>query len=126
MVTAFDSEGKVDRGHTPGTRREVKTMFEPPRKKRIKPDEKIVLRLTSRQCDLIINETFAPSELTGRLRLRIVGKKPVYRFTLDELDELMGYVAAEANHTPDRKLERELLDIFGRMEELLYAYTDED
>ncbi len=38
----------------------------------------------------------------------------------------MGYVAAEANHTPNSKLKRELLDIFGRMEKLLYAYTDED
>ena len=38
----------------------------------------------------------------------------------------MGYVAAEANHTPDRKLKRELLDIFGRIEQLLYTYTDED
>ena len=101
-------------------------MFDPPRKKRIKPDENVVLRLTRRQCDLIINETFSPSELTGRLRLGIVGKKPVYRFTLGELDELMGYVAAEANHTPNRKLEKELLDIFGRIEQLLYAYTDED
>ena len=101
-------------------------MFEPPRKKRIKPDEKVVLRLTKRQCDLIINETFSPSELTGRLRLQIVGKKPVYRFTLGELDELMGYVAAEANHTPNSKLKSELLDIIGSMEKLLYAYTDED
>ena len=100
-------------------------MFEQPRK-RIKPDEKVVLRLTQRQCGLIIDKTFAPSELTGRLRLGIVGKKPVYRFTLGELDELMGYVAAEANHTPNRKLERELLDIFGRIEQLLYTYTDED
>ena len=85
-----------------------------------------MLRLTSRQCDLIINKTFAPSELTGRLRLRIVGKKPVYRFTLDELDELMGYVAAEANHTPDRKLEKQLLKIFSRIEQLLATHTDED
>ena len=100
-------------------------MFEQPRK-RIKPGEKVVLSLTVRQCGLIIDKTFAPSELTARLRLQIVGKKPVYRFTLDELDELMGYVAAEANHTPDRKLERELLKIFGRIEQLLYAYTDED
>ena len=101
-------------------------MFDPPRKKRIKPDEKIVLRLTRRQCDLIINETFSPSELTGRLRLGIVGKKPVYRFTLGELDELMGYVAAEANHTPNRKLEKELLEIFGRMEELAATHTEDD
>ena len=100
-------------------------MFEQPRK-RIKPDEKVVLRLTNRQCDLIINKTFTPSELTGRLRLRLVGKKPVYRFTLDELDELMGYVAAEANHTPNRKLEKELLEIFGRIEQLLATHTDEE
>ena len=100
-------------------------MFEQ-RRKRIKPGEKIVLPLTAHQCDLIIDKTFTPSELTGRLRLRIVGKKPVYRFTLDELDELMGYVAAEANHTPDRKLEKKLLEIFGRIEELLATHTDED
>ena len=100
-------------------------MFERLRK-RIKPDEKIVLRLTARQRDLIINETFTPSELTGRLRLRVVGKKPSCRFTLGELDELMGYVAAEANHTPDRKLEKKLLEIFGRIEQLLDTYTDEN
>ena len=100
-------------------------MFEQPRK-RIKPGEKVVLPLTIRQCGLIIDKTFAPSELTGRLRLQVVGKKPAYRFTLDELDELMGYVAAEANHTPDRKLEKELLKIFGRIEQLLATHTDED
>ena len=100
-------------------------MFEQPRK-RIKPGEKVVLPLTIHQCGLIINKTFTPSELTGRLRLQIVGKKPVYRFTLDELDELMGYVAAEANHTPDRKLEKQLLEIFSRIEQLLTTHTDED
>jgi hypothetical protein len=34
-------------------------------------------------------------------RLRVVpqpGQRPVFHFTLDELDELVGDVAAEANH----------------------------
>jgi hypothetical protein len=41
--------------------------------------------------------------------LRVVpsrGQRPFYRFTLDDLDELAGYVAAEANHAKIKKLEK--------------------
>jgi hypothetical protein len=76
---------------------------------------------------LIIEETFAPDDLTNRLRLaRSGGKTPVYGFTLDELDELAGYVAAEANHAKNRRLEKDLDRIFERIGSILDTYTEEE
>ena len=99
----------------------------PQQQKRIRPDEKIPLRLSQRERQLIIEKTFAPDELTLRLRLvQVEGKAPIYRFTLDELDELAGYVAAEANHAKSKKLENELDRIFNRIDDLLGRYTDEE
>jgi len=42
-------------------------------------------------------------------RLRVVpkpGEPPVFHFTLDDLDELAGFVAAEANHAKERNYRR--------------------
>ena len=76
---------------------------------------------------MIIEETLAPDDLTNRLRLvRSRGKTPVYGFTLDELDELAGYVAAEANHAKKRRLEKDLDRIFERIGSILDTYTEEE
>lgn len=53
------------------------------------------------------------------------GRRPLYRFTLDDLDELAGYVAAEANHAKVKKLEKELRQLYGRIAEVLDSYTDQ-
>jgi hypothetical protein len=46
---------------------------------------------------MIMKHTFADNNLTDRLRVVPgPGQRPFYRFTLDDLDELAGYVAAEA------------------------------
>ena len=43
-------------------------------------------------------------EVTGPLRMAVVkGKKLIVKLTLDDLDEIIGYIAAEANHTDDKK-----------------------
>jgi plasmid stabilization system protein ParE len=44
---------------------------------------------------------------------------------LDDLDELAGYVAAEANHAKVKKLEKELRRLYSRIAEVLESYTDE-
>ena len=94
-------------------------------RKRIQPNERVPIDLSDRERTLILQETFAPEELTDRLRLvPSEGQMLVYRFTLDELDELAGYVAAEANHARDRKLEKELDRIYERIAEVLESYTD--
>ena len=61
------------------------------RRKQIAIRERVSLELNKRERDLIIKHTFAGNNLTDRLRLLPrPGKRPVYRFTLDDLDELMG------------------------------------
>jgi len=62
-------------------------------------------------------------------RLRVVpkpGEPPVFHFTLDDLDELAGFVAAEANHAKDKKLQKELDQLCDRIQATLDGYTDED
>ena len=85
-------------------------------RKRIAVGEKIPLESNERERDLIMKHTFADNNLTDHLRVvPHPGQRPFYRFTLDDLDELAGYVAAEANHTKVKKLEKELRQLYNRI-----------
>ena len=95
-------------------------------RKQITPDERVPLELSDRERDLILQHTFAHDQLTGRLRIvPRPGEPPAYHFTLDDLDELAGYVAAEANHAKDKKLEKQLHRLCARIAAVLESYTDE-
>jgi hypothetical protein len=95
-------------------------------RKQIAVGEKIPLELNDRERDLIMNHTFAGSELTDRFCIvSDSGRSPSYRFSLDELDDLSGYVAAEANHAKVKHLEKELLALYARIAAILESYTDE-
>ena len=95
-------------------------------RKQIGIGEKVPLELTERERDLIIKHTFAGNNLTDRLRIMPrPGQRAFYRFTLDDLDELAGYVAAEANHAKVKKLEKELRLLYSRIADVLESYTDE-
>jgi hypothetical protein len=96
-------------------------------RKPVRPGEKIPLKLSNRECNLILEHTLANDDLTAPLRVApAAGKSSVYSFTLDDLEELIGYVAAEANHAKDKKLQKELDRLFERMQTVLESYTDED
>jgi hypothetical protein len=104
----------------------TKPGISPPERKRIRPDEKVPLELNDRERELIVKHTFAGDELTRRLRVvPKPGESATYRFTLDDLDELAGYVAAEANHAKNKKLQKELQGLFQRIAAVLDSYTDE-
>jgi hypothetical protein len=79
--------------------------------------------LSRRDRDLIVDHTFADPEYIERLQPikdgRLRGK-----YTLDDLDDLMGFVAAEANHCKSNKLEKELDDLWGRLQAVMEAYDD--
>ncbi|MEO7145237.1 MAG: hypothetical protein ABI165_17215 [Bryobacteraceae bacterium] len=95
-------------------------------RKQIEVGEKVPLELNDRERDLIMNHTFAGNDLTDRFRIVPgPGRPPSYRFTLDELDELAGYVAAEANHAKLKKLEKKLRRLSDRIAAVLESYTDE-
>ena len=95
-------------------------------RKQIAAGEKVPLELNERERHLITKHTFAGNNLTDRLRIMpSPGGRPYYRFTLDDLDELAGYMAAEANHAKVKKLEIELRRLYVRIGEVLESYTDE-
>jgi len=95
-------------------------------RKRIRPEEKVPLELNDRERELILNHSLADPELTDRLRLvRAPNEPPIYRFTLDDLDELAEYIAAEANHAKDKKRQKEWDRLYARLANVLESYTDE-
>jgi hypothetical protein len=96
-------------------------------RKRIRPEEKIPLDLSDHERELILEHTFSDDQLTRRLRvLPRVGQPATYRYNLSELEDLAGYLAAEANHAKDKKLKKHLARLFGRIQTVLESYTDDD
>jgi len=82
--------------------------------------DEIVVKFTAAERDLIINDTFAGPDLTKRFETaEIKGKHLIVKYSLDELEDLSGYIAAEANHTEDKKLEKKLDRLFMRLSEII-------
>jgi hypothetical protein len=78
--------------------------------------DRINIRLTIDERDLILNHTFAGDDLTGKLHeAKVEGKNIKVAFTVDELDDLAGFIAAEANHTKDKILEKKLEDLYDKI-----------
>jgi len=101
------------------------------RRTRIKPDETVSLQVSNRERLLILNETMidalASPEIIRKVRFAVIEHGSIIlHFTLEELDELAGYVAAAANHTENEAVEQELDQVCERIEGLLDAYTDEE
>ena len=95
------------------------------REKKIEPDQPVEVPFTPRERDLILEHSFADGELTDRLRvLEVRGATLVARYTLDDLEELLGFIAAEANHTLNRKLQKELHALFIRLQNEMQSYDD--
>ena len=85
--------------------------------------DRISIRLTIEEYDLILNQTFAGEDLTERLReARAGGKYVKVAYTLDELDDLAGFLAAEANHAEDKKLEKKLEALYDKISDIENKY----
>jgi hypothetical protein len=82
--------------------------------------EQIEIKFTEQERELIIDHTFAGSDLTNNLKIsEIKGKHLIAKYTIYDLDELIGFIAAEANHTEDKKLEKKLDKLFERLSRIL-------
>jgi len=94
-------------------------------RKRIKAGRKVPLTFTARERTLLLDHTFAEPELTDTLaEARPVAAGYEVRYSLHDLEELMGHVAAEANHSKDRKLQKELDALHERLQRVMEAYDD--
>jgi repressor LexA len=96
-------------------------------RKYIKPGTRVPFRLSGRERDVIVQHAFLDPEIEARLRgAATVGAQVAVDLTLDDIDDLVGCVAAEANHTQDRNIRRALDGVFGRLTRLLDRFTDEE
>jgi hypothetical protein len=65
--------------------------------------EQIEIKFTKQERELIIDHTFAGPDLTNNLKIsEIKGMHLIAKYTIYHLDELIGFIAAEANHTGDK------------------------
>lgn len=92
---------------------------------KIQHGQMIALKLTPEERELLLDKLiFVDDELEGQLRLVIAGSQEV-QLTLEDLEDLAGCVAAEANHTKDRKLGKKLDRVFERIEGLLELFEED-
>ena len=90
----------------------------------VQPDEQIELDLTEAERTALERVASLDTDLESAVRRTPPGE-PVC-LTLEEFDELAGWVAAEANHTKDKKLGKTLDGVFKKIDQLLATYSDED
>jgi len=104
--------------------RKVAALASKSRPKRARHNASKSLPLTCEQVTLIIEHTMIEDAMLAMLhRAKVTDGMAVVRGTLDDFDELAGYVAAEANHTEDRKLRKQLDAILVSIEALLRQRT---
>ena len=91
----------------------------------IQPGEYLPLKLTAAERKLVLEDLMCLDETIEQIIRETPSGKPVM-MTLGDLDDFGGYVAAEANHCEDKKREKKLDTIFGKIQDLLDTYTDEE
>ena len=87
--------------------------------KRVVIMQNIEIPFTLEERDLILKKTFTDPALTDRLKLAEVKEGHIkVSFSLNEIDELAGAIAAEANHTEDEALQEKLDDLYDRIADI--------
>ena len=79
--------------------------------------------LTLRERDLIRDETYCHPDFATRAVVDGTGIR--VELSLDEIEEIQGYVAAAANHTRSAKQRKELNRLFDKLQVFLDAYNDQ-
>ena len=58
--------------------------------------------------------------LTKRLKItEVKGKHLIAKYSIHDLDDLLGFIAAEANQTEDKKLKKKLDKLFDKLSRIL-------
>jgi len=77
----------------------------------------IEIELSERERDMILNHSLADEHLVRDLHASKKGSK--FRFGWEELDDLAGYIAAEANQARNKKLQQEWRRIYDKFVSVL-------
>ncbi len=96
------------------------------RRIRIGVDVKIPVPFALEERDLILAGTLINMSMDRGFRLaEVKGTRAIVPLTLSDIEDLMGHIAATANHADDRKLERDLYAISDRLNKYEDRYEDE-
>jgi hypothetical protein len=94
-------------------------------KKQIRRGDKIGLKLTSAERTLLLEGlTCLPTQYEQAIN-GTPTSEPVM-LTLDDLDDLGGYVAADANHATNKQFQKKLDAIFQKIQRLLETHSDDE
>lgn len=94
------------------------------KRKKIPYGTKLPVNLTLRERDIIRDKRFCNPDFA---RFAVVdGKEIRVELSLDDIEEIQGYIAAEANHTENKKLQKELDRLFDKLQVYLETYDDQD
>ena len=97
----------------------------PTKRTPIPEGERVPVEVSVAQRTLIEEHTFVEPDLLRLLDHGTQGASMVVpMLTLDDLEELIGFVAFEANHTDDRRLRERLDDLFAYFQGILDSYED--
>jgi hypothetical protein len=94
------------------------------KRKKIQYGTKLPVKLTIRERDLIREKTFCDPDFAQFTLVEGTGVR--LDLSLDDIEEIQGYVAAEANHTKDSKLQKELYRLFDKLQVFLDTYDDQE
>mgnify|MGYP006278236353 CR=1 FL=1 len=94
------------------------------KRRKIQPGEKVTVRMTVRDRELLLDHTFVDSEYPERLRPSPSGKGLIGEYTVDDLEDILGHIAAEANHTEDRKMRKQLDALFDKLLRIQRSFDD--
>lgn len=79
--------------------------------------------LTLRERDLIRDETFCDPDFAKCAVVEGTGNR--VELSLDEIEDIQGYVAAEANNGKNSKRRKELDRLFDKLQVFLDAYDEQ-
>ena len=98
-------------------------------RRRINPGDKVRVRPSARERELLLKHTLADPEYAKRLLgctpSAVAGSSDlVGEYTLYDLEDMLGYIAAEANHTCDESVQQELDLLYERVFRIQRSYDD--
>ena len=85
------------------------------------------LKFTRRERELMVNLLSVELDIVERFQLAILkGNALVVSLSAGDLDTLLGAIAADANHTNQKNLQKELDKLFNRLDDVLASDFPED
>lgn len=92
-------------------------------RKKIKPDAKLPVAISESERELVREDTLYDPDFAKLAECR--GKELVVPMTLEDIEDLQGYVAAAANHCEKRQLQARLDRLFEKLQRFLDEYEEE-